>query len=192
MAEFTDMDVPALTQNGPIETWGDEALDMSDPEEFVTELRAAEPLLRAESVAIIQVGTRQLKFKIRSIPRAELEAGMAQLRPKTVYLKDAHGKFVRDEQGKLVEDEDAPSKTAWYLQFGYMKCLLGMAELTLRDRTGTIVWQVPGTEHRDLRAGIHALKDTGISTQHIEDLNKAIDALTLLHVEERAEDLMGN
>lgn len=192
MTEFDDMDVPELGQNGPVITFDTEVLDMSDPEGFVTELRAAEPLLRAESVATIQVGPRQLKFKIRSIPRTELEAGMAQLRPKTVYLKDAHGKFVRDENGKLVEDDDAPSKTAWYLQFGYMKCLLGMAELTLRDRTGAIVWQVPGETHRDLRAGIQALKDTGISTQHIEDLNKAIDALTVLQIEERAEDLMGN
>ena len=190
MAELFSL--PSPSANGPIETWGDEGVDLSDPEAFVTELRAAEPLLRAESVATIQVGTRRLQFKIRSIPRAELEEGMRVLRPKTTYRRDAQGKYIRDEAGKLIEDENAPERTAWYLQFGYMKTLLGLAELTLRDRTGAIVWQTPGEEHRDLRAAIQALKDTGISTQHVEDLNKAIDALTMVQVDERAEGLLGN
>jgi hypothetical protein len=187
-----DYEAPAVFPNGPVETWGDTPLDLSDPEAFVTELRAAEPLLRAESVATIQVGARQLKFRVRSIPRAELEDGMRMLRPKATYLRDGHGKYVRDEAGKLVEDEDAPAKTAWYLQFGYMKVLFGLAELTLRDRTGAVVWQVPGEEHRDIRAAIQALKDTGISTQHVEDLNRAIDALTVLQMDEQVEDLLGN
>jgi hypothetical protein len=182
----------AMFSNGPVETWGDERPDVSDPEAFVTELGAAEPLLRAESVATIQVGVRQLKFKIRSVPRAELEEGMRVLRPKTVYLRDHQGKYMKDDAGKLIEDEDAPTRTGWYLQFGYMKTLMGLAEITLRDRTGAVVWQAPGEEHRDLRAAIQALKDTGISTQHVEDLNKAIDALTVLHIDECAEDLLGN
>lgn len=182
-----------LSRNGPLVTYGDLPPDTSDPSEFVTELGPNDPALRAESIAFIQVGKKQKPFKIRSIPKTELEQGMALLRPPTVYLRNAHGKYVRDEQGNRIEVEDSPEKTAWYLTFGYMKVLLGLAEITLRDRAGAVVWQVPGDqESRDIRAAIQALKDSGIATQHIEDLNKAIDALTTLETDEAVEDLLGN
>jgi hypothetical protein len=182
-----------LNDNGVLVTWGDERPDTSDPSEFVTELHASEPRLRAESVATIQVGAKQLKFRIRSIPKAELEEYMQRLRPKPSYVKDAHGKPLRDEAGKPIEDENSPERTRWYLQFGYMKVLLGLAEITLRDRTGAVVWQTPGdSSTQDMRAAVQALKDSGIATQHVEDLNKAIDALTVLQAEEQVEDLLGN
>jgi hypothetical protein len=186
---MTDPFSESLNANGVAEGLGpqvfrDEPPDLSDPSGFVTELHANDTIFQAESIATIQVGRKQLKFKIRSVPKVELEESMQAIKPKAVYLRDAHGKFVF-ENGRPVEDENHPTKTEWYL-------LLGFAELTLHDRTGAIVWQRPGAQHNDVRAAIQALKDSGITTQHIEDLKKSIDALTQVHENDEAEHLLGN
>jgi hypothetical protein len=193
---MTDPFSESLNANGVAEGLGpqvfrDEPPDLSDPSGFVTELHANDTIFQAESIATIQVGRKQLKFKIRSVPKVELEKSMQAIKPKAVYLRDAHGKFVF-ENGRPVEDENHPTKTEWYLLFGYLQVLLGFAELTLHDRTGAIVWQRPGAQHNDVRAAIQALKDSGITTQHIEDLKKSIDALTQVHENDEAEHLLGN
>ena len=193
---MTDPFSESLNVNGVADGLGpqvfrDETPDVSDPSEFVTELHANDMVFQAESIATIQVGRKQLKFKIRSVPKVELEEYMQALKPKAIYLRDAHGKFVF-ENGRPVEDENHPTKTEWYLLFGYLQVLLGFAELTLRDRTGAIVWHRPGDRCSDVRAAIQALKDSGITTQHVEDLKKAIDALTQVHEENETEHLLGN
>jgi hypothetical protein len=77
------------------------------------------------------------------------------------------------------------------MTFAYLKVLLGLSALTLRDTTGAIVWQVPG-EVRDLRAAVSALMGTGITTQHVETLTTAIDRLSQETDDAQQETLLGN
>jgi hypothetical protein len=153
--------------------------DLSDPEPFVTELCATERFFEAQAVAKVRIGERVVAFKIRSVPKEALERVMLESRPKNLpKLKTA--------QGTLVLNEEAPPYRQWLLTYGYLKVLLGFAELTLRDRAGQIVWQVPGEVQQALPA-VQALKDLGITTQQVEDLTRQIDALSLLDAQEEQQ-----
>ena len=157
--------------------------ELRDPESFVTELSAQERFFEARGTARLRIGNRLVAFNIRSVPKNRLEQALFDLRPKHLP------KIKR--QGQLVVDEEHPVYRQWLLTFGYIKVLLGFAEMTLRNHEGEIVWQSEG-EIQDAQAGIDALRSMGITTQHVEELNQHIDALTRLEIAQDEEAFLGN
>jgi hypothetical protein len=160
-------------------------MDTSDPEPFVTELVAGAPLFQLESVATITIGGKRCRFKIRAIPKIELEEALRELKPKRLPK-------ILDKQTKTyVEDTESEVYLRWIGTYGYLKVLLGLADITLRNREGVIVWQYPG-EVRHLAEAVQALQQTGITTDHVERLTQAINALSAQDEDEQAETLLGN
>lgn len=160
-------------------------VDTSDPAEFVTELSASSDFFQAESVAHILVKGRTYAFKIRSVPKSEIEDALRELKPRSLPK-------VLDKKTKTyVEDTESRAYLHWIGTFGYLKVLLGLSAMTLRDRRGEIVWQVPG-EVRKLDVAVQALKDTGITVEHVEKLTAAINALSAQEDEQQTEELLGN
>jgi hypothetical protein len=155
-------------------------VDLSDPAPFVTELSATEKFFEAQALAKVRIGPRLVAFKIRSVSKEALEQVMMDARPRNLPK-------MKNAQGNLVVNEESPQYRQWLLTYGYLKVLLGFAELTLRDRAGRVVWQVPG-DRQEAAAGVQALKDLGITTHQVEDLSRQIDALSLLDAEEDSRD----
>jgi hypothetical protein len=160
-------------------------MDTSDPEPFVTELVAGSALFKLEGVVKINIGGRWRPFKIRAIPRIELEEAMRELKPKRLPK-------VLDKQTKTyVEDTESEAYLRWIGTYGYLRVLLGLADITLRNREGVIVWQYPG-EVRHLAEAVQALQQTGITTDHVERFTQAINALSAQDEDEQTETLLGN
>ncbi len=173
--ESDAMDVDAA-QNGQAVF---EPVDLSDPAPFVTELCATARFFEAQAIARVRIGPQVVAFKIRSVPKETLEQVMLDARPRNLPK-------VKTTQGTLVLNEDAPAYRQWLLTYGYLKVLLGFAEITLRDTQNRIVWQVPGARLDPLPA-VQALKDLGITTHQVDDLTRQIDALSLLDAQEDAQ-----
>ena len=162
------------TQNGQRQER--EAFDFSDPAAFVTELSASTRFFEAQAIAKVRIGQRIVAFKIRSIPKESLERVMLEMRPKNLPK-------IKNRAGELIISEESTAYRQWLLTYGYLKILEGFADITLRDREGHIVWQVPG-EIRDTAAAVQTLKEMGITTHQVEDLSRQIDALSLLDAEQ--------
>jgi len=184
--EDTWMETPVTAP--PADTNGQaafEPLDLSDPAAFVTELSADTCFFEAQAMARVRIGQKIVAFKIRSVPKEALEHVMLEARPRNLPK-------VKTMTGTLVLNEDAPAYRQWLLTYGYLKVLLGFAELTLRDRKGQVVWQVPNPTSFDFAVlpAVQALKDLGITTHQVDDLSRQIDALSLLDAQEEQQTFL--
>ena len=109
-----------------------------------------------------------------------------------LYLRPKGRPKMRDRAtGLLVTDEDSPAYRGWLQTYGYIKVVLGLAEMTLRDRQGHVCWQSQG-DMQHMAQAIQALKDMGIATPHVETLLRAIDALSTVEQEQEFTELLGN
>ena len=173
------------SRNGQAEVAQREEPDLSDPASFVTELSATSRFFEAHAVAKVRIGQKIVPVKIRSIPKEALEQAMLSMRP-------AKMPKIRDRQsGLLVVDEESSAYRQWLLTYGYIKVVLGFADMTLRDKQGRLVWQSNG-EMQDLPGAIRALKDLGITSLQVDDLTRAVDALSKLESEQDTDDLLKN
>jgi hypothetical protein len=160
--------------------------DLSDPAAFVTELSAVTPYFEAQAVVRVRIGARVIALKIRSVPKEQLEQAMVQLRPKLPKYRDK-------QTGLLVIDEDSTPYRHWLQTYAYLKAILGLADITLRDKQGQVVWRSPNDAwERDMPAAVQALKDMAITTLQIEAISRAIDALSQVEQEQEVEELLGN
>lgn len=156
--------------------------DLSDPTAFVTELSAAAPLFQAEAVALVRVGQRHLPFKIRSVAHETLQDLLRRLRPKGL-------RRIRDKKtGEWRDDPNSPLLAEYNLRFAYAKVILGLADITLRDQAGTIVWQSKG-EIQNLPKAITALRAMQLAPGQIKALSDAIDALSESEQDDEQDDL---
>jgi hypothetical protein len=163
--------------------------DLSDPAAFVTELSAVTPYFEAQAMVRVRIGPRVIALKIRSVPKEQLEAAMLQMRPKLPKYRDK-------QTGLLVVDEDSAPYRQWLQTYAYLKVILGLVAITLKDREGHIVWQ--SAEDRSapviqqMPAAVQALKDMAITMLQVEAISRAIDALSQVEQEQEIEELLGN
>lgn len=158
--------------------------DLSDPEPFVTELSAQTRFFEAQGEAWVRIGTHKRRLKIRSVSKDAMDQAQLALQG---------GKLPQTWDSKKndwVNNFDHPRFIKYALALAYIKAVLGLAESTLRNREGVIVWQSNG-EIQDLPAAIQALKDMGITQTQVDALSKAIDGLTQLEQEQDVETFLG-
>jgi len=157
--------------------------DLSDPEAFVTELSAATPFFEAQGAVAVRIGARQVRLKIRSVPKDVLDKAMHLLqggRLPQVWDK---------KKNEWVANVEHPRFVEYALSLGYIKVVLGLAETVLRNRQGQIVWQSAG-EVQDMAQAIQALRDMGITTPQVDTIVRAIDELTQAEAEQEVTDFL--
>ena len=175
-----------------------------DPEAFVLDLSAEQAFFEAEGHVSVRVGRKVVTFQICTVPYDTLQRALALVEPRLPKVANKVTKL-------LEKDLDHPLYQEWDQLYPYLKILLGLRQIVLRDTRGTIVWQSTGTPEDDpvvfglvrtgtpdsravwgkLRYGVQALKDMRITAGHVLALSGAIDALSQAEEAASTEDLLG-
>ena len=180
--------------------------DLSDPTAFVLDLSAETPFFASEGRVKLRIGKKVLPFLIRSVPHDVLQRAMQTCKPPVPKILDK-------DTRKLVDDVESPIYQDWEQSYAYVKAVLGLTHIVLRDKQGAVVWQSTGQASDDaeaffavqtierhdkihwgtkFRRAVQALKDMQMTLGHIVALSTAIDDLSRVDDAETAEDLLGN
>ena len=202
-----DDDLYAITTHVNGTTGSGEALDAPrhDPEAFVLDLSAEHPFFEAEGQVSMRVGRRVVTFQLCTVPYDTLQRAVLLVEPRLP-------KVVNKVTRQLDKDVEHPLYQEWDQLYPYLKILLGLRQIVLRNARGEIVWQSTGHADDDpvtfgmvrtgdpdsravwgakLRSGVQALKDMKITAGHVLALSTAIDELSKVEEADATEALLG-
>ena len=175
------------------------------PEAFVLDLSAEHPFFEGEGEVTVRIGRQRITFQLRSVPYDTLQRALALLEPRVP-------KVIDKETRKPVKDLEHPLYQEWDQFYPYLKILLGLRQVVLRDAHGTVVWQHRGepTDDAELffavtstdapvravwgpkfRAATQALRDMKITAGHVVALSAAIDELSKAEEADSTAEMLG-
>ena len=102
------------------------------------DLSAERAFFEAEGHVSVRVGRKVVTFQICTVPYDTLQRALALVEPRLPKVANKVTKL-------LEKDLDHPLYQEWDQLYPYLKILLGLRQIVLRDTRGTIVWQSTGT-----------------------------------------------
>ena len=154
----------------PIDIQDDARPPQESIETLITEISAQDTPFATIGTCRVKVGARSMLLGIKSVPTDIYQQEVQRLKPKKLPR-------ISTPDGRYVVDEESPAYSKYLIEGSYLRVLLGLAQMTLKDRKGKVVWRVPG-EGGDIPAAIQALKDTGLTDQQMFQVVQAINQLT--------------